>query len=87
VSSVQSTAVVSLPSSPGHHSPLVFVRSLYPKEAPVPNFVKRYLSDQSGATAIEYGLIAALIAIAIIATVTSVGTGLQATFTGVASQL
>jgi pilus assembly protein Flp/PilA len=51
------------------------------------NFIKRYLSDESGATAIEYGLIAALIAVAIIATVTSVGTGLQATFTTVAGKL
>ena len=51
------------------------------------NFVKRYLSDESGATAIEYGLIAALIAVAIIATVTSVGTKLQTTFTSVAAAL
>jgi len=51
------------------------------------NFVKRYLSDESGATAIEYGLIAALIAVAIIATVTSVGTKLQTTFTSVAGAL
>jgi pilus assembly protein Flp/PilA len=51
------------------------------------NFVKRYLSDESGATAIEYGLIAALIAVAIIATVTSVGTKLQTTFTSVATAL
>jgi pilus assembly protein Flp/PilA len=51
------------------------------------NFVKRYLSDESGATAIEYGLIAALIAVAIIATVTSVGTKLQTTFTTVSGAL
>ena len=51
------------------------------------NFVKRYLSDESGATAIEYGLIAALIAVAIIATVTSVGTKLQTTFTSVSGAL
>jgi len=51
------------------------------------NFIKRYLSDESGATAIEYGLIAALIAVAIIATVTSVGTKLQTTFTSVAGAL
>jgi pilus assembly protein Flp/PilA len=49
--------------------------------------ISRFVKDESGATAIEYGLIAALIAVAIIATVTSVGTGLQATFTSVASQL
>jgi len=51
------------------------------------NFFRRFLGDQSGATAIEYGLIAALIAVAIIAAVTSVGTTLQTTFTSVAGAL
>ena len=50
-------------------------------------FVSRFVKDESGATAIEYGLIAALIAVAIIATVTTVGTALQATFTTVAGGL
>ena len=36
-------------------------------------FVKRFLKDESGATAIEYGLIAALISVTIIAAVTSLG--------------
>jgi pilus assembly protein Flp/PilA len=49
--------------------------------------ISRFVKDESGATAIEYGLIAALIAVAIIATVTSVGTSLQATFTSVAGSL
>ena len=40
----------------------------------------RFLKDDSGATAIEYGLIAALIGTAIIVAVTSVGTKLSATF-------
>ena len=35
----------------------------------------RFLKDESGATAIEYGLIAALIAVAIIGAVTTIGTG------------
>jgi pilus assembly protein Flp/PilA len=48
------------------------------------NFALRYLSDRSGATAIEYGLIAGLIALVIIGTVTAVGTALQTTFTSVA---
>jgi pilus assembly protein Flp/PilA len=43
--------------------------------------------DQEGATAIEYGLIAALIAVAAIAVMTQVGTGLSATFLSVANQL
>lgn len=44
------------------------------------NMFKRFLKDESGATAIEYGLIAALIAVAIISVVTAVGTNLEATF-------
>jgi len=44
-----------------------------------------FLRDESGATAIEYGLIAALIALVIITAITSVGTSLQATFTSIAT--
>ena len=44
------------------------------------NFMKRFLKDESGATAIEYGLIAALIAVTIIAAVTSLGGNLKAKF-------
>ena len=43
-------------------------------------FLKLIKNDDKGATAIEYGLIAALIAVAIITAVTSVGTKLGATF-------
>jgi pilus assembly protein Flp/PilA len=46
-----------------------------------------FLSDQSGATAIEYGLIAAGIAVAIIATVEALGTQLNTTFSSVSSSL
>jgi pilus assembly protein Flp/PilA len=46
--------------------------------------VSRFFRDESGATAIEYGLIAAGIAVVIIAAVQSVGTALKATFTDVA---
>ena len=49
--------------------------------------VKRFLKDESGATAIEYGLIAAGIAVAIIAVVRGVGTQLNATFTSVKDAL
>lgn len=42
--------------------------------------IKRFKADESGATAIEYGLIAALIAVAIIAAVRSVGGSLSTTF-------
>ncbi len=41
---------------------------------------KRFVEDESGATAIEYGLIAALIAVVIITAVTQVGTRLERTF-------
>ena len=44
------------------------------------NFMKRFLKDESGATAIEYGLIAALIAVTIIAAVTSLGKELNTKF-------
>ena len=47
----------------------------------------RFLSDQSGATAIEYGLIAAGIALAIIVTVQALGTSLNTTFSSVSSAL
>ena len=47
----------------------------------------RMFSDDSGATAIEYGLIAALIAVAIIGAATTVGTNLGTTFSNVASSL
>ncbi len=42
---------------------------------------RRFLNDESGATAIEYGLIAALIAIAIIATVGALGSAISSKFT------
>ena len=46
-----------------------------------------FLRDESGATAIEYGLIAACISIAIIVAVTGVGSKLNSTFTGVENAL
>jgi len=49
--------------------------------------LKQFLQDQSGATAIEYGLIAAGISVAIIAVVNSLGTQLKSTFSTVSSQL
>ncbi|GJE14490.1 MULTISPECIES: Flp family type IVb pilin [Methylobacterium] len=48
---------------------------------------KRFASDESGATAIEYGMIAALIAVAIIATLKTVGTSLTAKFTQISNNL
>ena len=50
-------------------------------------FVTRFLKDESGATAIEYGLIVALIAVVIIAAVTAIGGTLNKTFTNVNTAL
>jgi pilus assembly protein Flp/PilA len=50
------------------------------KELQMKTLVSRYLKDESGATAIEYGLIAAGISVAIIAVVNGLGTKLTATF-------
>ncbi len=51
------------------------------------SLVTRFVKDESGATAIEYGLIAACIAIAIITAVKTVGTNLSGTFGNIASNL
>jgi pilus assembly protein Flp/PilA len=51
------------------------------------NLVSRFLKDESGATAIEYGLIAAGIAIAIITAVQGVGTKLSTNFTSIQTSL
>lgn len=47
----------------------------------------RFLKDESGATAIEYGLIAALIAVAIIGSVTTLGGNAAGTFNAVAAEM
>ena len=47
----------------------------------------RFFKDESGATAIEYGLVASLIAVAIITAATNVGTGVSNTFQSVANEL
>lgn len=49
--------------------------------------ISRFLDDDNGATAIEYGLIAGLVGVVIITAVTSVGTSLSARFNSVASAL
>lgn len=51
------------------------------------NFIKNFMQEEDGVTAIEYGLIAALIAVVIIAAVKVVGTELKATFNDVAVAL
>jgi len=49
--------------------------------------MKKFFNNESGATAIEYGLIAALIAVAIISAVTTLGGSTADTFNAVADQL
>jgi pilus assembly protein Flp/PilA len=56
-------------------------------ELTVTKLMQNFARDESGATAIEYGLIAALIAVVIITAVTAVGTGLSTTFTTVSGSL
>jgi len=59
------------------------LRELFDRNSVTTNLLR----DESGATAIEYGLIAALIAVAAIAAMSLVGTSLTSTFNNVASQL
>jgi pilus assembly protein Flp/PilA len=51
------------------------------------NLVKRFARDESGATAIEYGMIAALIAVAIIVTLQTIGTKLNGAFSTISTKL
>ncbi len=51
------------------------------------NIVKKFIQNESGATSIEYAVIALMIAMVIIVAVTAVSTNLQATFTKVADHL
>jgi pilus assembly protein Flp/PilA len=53
----------------------------------VANLVRRFLKDESAATAIEYGLIAAGIAVAVITVMKGVGSKLKSTFTSVQNAL
>ena len=51
------------------------------------NILSRFAQDDSGATAIEYGLIAGLVSVVIITAVTTLGTSLNNTFTKVGNAL
>jgi pilus assembly protein Flp/PilA len=51
------------------------------------NIFNRFIADENGATAIEYGLIAALIAVVVIGTLTTIGTNLDTKFGAVATAL
>jgi pilus assembly protein Flp/PilA len=56
-------------------------------ELSMKNLIARFVKDESGATAIEYGLIAAGISLAIIAVVNGLGTNLNAKFTSINTSL
>jgi pilus assembly protein Flp/PilA len=56
-------------------------------ESSMRNILIRFVRNESGATAIEYGLIASLIAVVIITAVSTVGTNLSTSFTSVATSL
>ena len=51
------------------------------------NFIKNFIREEDGVTAIEYGLIAALIAVVIITAVTLIGTNLETVFNYVGGKL
>ena len=51
------------------------------------NLISRFVSDESGATAIEYGLIAALIAVGIIVAATTLGTSLSGLFNKISGKM
>lgn len=51
------------------------------------NFIKTFAKDESGATAIEYGMIAALIAVAIVGIIATLGKNLTAAFTTISTAI
>jgi pilus assembly protein Flp/PilA len=63
------------------------LRNLVSGDNVMSRFLTRFIADESGATAIEYGLIAALIAVVIVTALTTVGTNLNTAFTGIGGSL
>ena len=51
------------------------------------NFIKNFIAEEDGVTAIEYGLIAALIAAVIVVSVTSIGKNIATVFTNIATKI
>jgi len=62
-------------------------RSSIKTERQMKKLFVRFLKDQSGVTAIEYGLIAGLISVVILASVTSIGTSIQGLFNTISTAL
>ena len=61
--------------------------ALLPPSKPPETIMLRFLNDENGATAIEYGLIAALIAVVIIGAVSALGTSVSSTFDTISGAL
>jgi pilus assembly protein Flp/PilA len=57
------------------------------KEIEMSKFVSRFMKDESGATAIEYGLIAALVSVVIVSALTALGPKLKGTFESITAAL
>jgi pilus assembly protein Flp/PilA len=57
------------------------------QEHDLQNLIRRFAKDESGATAIEYGLIAALISVVIIGVLSTIGTNLSSKFNEISTQL
>jgi pilus assembly protein Flp/PilA len=51
------------------------------------NILKRLIEDESGATAVEYGLIVALVSVAAITAYTTLGTNISGMFTGISDKI
>ena len=62
-------------------------KSLSTGVVPMTKLIRKFLRNEQGATAIEYGLIASLIGVAIIAGATALGTSLNSTFQGIAGDI
>ena len=61
--------------------------AMHSGEENMKNLFKKFLSNKSGATAIEYGLIAALIAVAVIGGVSQLGSSANSTFTTISDSM
>ncbi len=75
--------VLSTPARPNVSS----TSHVYMEFNPMKNLIARFLKDESGATAIEYGLIAAGISVVIIVAVNGIGTTLNTKFQTISSNL
>jgi pilus assembly protein Flp/PilA len=65
----------------------MFWGKYFPLEGKEEKMLKRFFQDEAGASAVEYGLLVALIAVVIITAVTTLGTNLSTTFSSVAGKI